>query len=284
MRPTRLNKGSLASIAVFAYATLVGSFAPANAEPCHARALEEVRRVSPDGYAIYQKLKNKSDFTRWITCDNLQLGLTTAVHEGVHILSDEVGGYPLIGGGIATRVTETRLLFPPRVLAQKFNSASSYVETYLTVGKATSAEEFGYLLDEMNAYSHDLHTAIKVRHLAPPSETAFHRDGPAALMAFVAAYVERARQENGDAWRTLQDPKIRKTVNTLWAQAEDVMGASCRTPDYAMETPEYLTPVCAANIRHGLGQLLGRPPLCPITCLGKKPRVAQRLGSTPTPR
>jgi hypothetical protein len=272
MRPTRLFSGILAGLSVIAYATLSGGLAPAKADTCVAKALEEVRRVSPDGYAVYQRLRNKEDFTRWIKCDNLQLALTTAVHEGVHLLSDQVNGYPLINGQVLPRVTQRRGFFPPRFLAQKFNAKSSFVETYLTPGHASSADEFEYLLDEFNAYTHDLHTAIRVRHLAPPSETAFHRDGPAALMAFVAEYLEKARQENGEAWRALQDPQVRRVVNTLWAQAEDVMGASCRTPDYALDTPEFLTPVCSANINHGLGQMLGRPPLCPVACLNKQPR------------
>ena len=44
-------------------------------------------------------MRKKADFVRWITCDDIQLSLTTAVHESVHLLTHEKDGYPLIEGG-----------------------------------------------------------------------------------------------------------------------------------------------------------------------------------------
>jgi hypothetical protein len=237
------------------------------AEPCHAAALEQLRRAAPEGYAIYEKLQDKKHFTIWIKCDDIQLGLTTAIHEGTHILTDEVNGYPLISGGVAPRVLQSKRFFPPKMVARQFNQDSSFVGTYMKPGAATSAEEFGFLLDELNAYSHDLNAAVRLARLADPNRDVFHRDGLAALMAFVAAYVEHARADEGTTWTALKKPDVRRSISILWAQAENVMGSSCRMPRYALEAREYLAPVCAANIRHGLGELLGRPPLCPVSCL-----------------
>jgi hypothetical protein len=136
-------------------------------------------------------------------------------------------------------------------------------------GAATSAEEFGYLLNELNAYTHDLHAAVQLRSLSPPDRSVHHRDGLAALMAFVAAYTEQARTRHPETWRELQRPELRHTVTTLWAQAEVVMGNSCRTPNYGYEAPIFLEHFCKATIHHALGTLLGRPPLCPVSCKEK---------------
>jgi hypothetical protein len=253
-----------------------GAAAAPRAQPCLAEALAALQRAAPDGFRVYAQLERKTDFTQWIDCANVQLGLTTAVHEGTHILTDQLGAYPLIGGGTAPRVGASRSLVRPGVVAGRFPPDSSFVTTYLKPGAATSAEEFGYLLDELNAYSHDLDAAVRLRRLASPDYDVFHRDGLSALMAFVAAYVERARMEDAITWQSLRDAAVKPSVVALWAQAERVMGASCRVPRYGDEAPGYLAPVCAANIRHGLGVLLGRPPLCPVSCL----RTASAAGTT----
>jgi hypothetical protein len=255
------------------------------AQACVADAMEHLKRHAPEGYVIHDKLQRKADFTRWITCDDVHNGLATAVHEGVHILTEEINAYPLINGQTAQRVAPSARLFPPRNLAGLFRARSSFVQTYLKPGAATSAEEFGFLLDEMNAYTHDLNASIKLTKLMDPNRDVYHRDGLAALMAFTAAYVDRAKDERTETWTALQAPAVRKTVNILWSQAERVMGASCRTPRYALETPDYLAPICSANISHGLGELLGRPPLCPVSCLKSladaKARAASGAQTTP---
>lgn len=235
---------------------------------CVERALGYLRQALPEGYSIYDRLKNKSVFTFFLKCgDDVQLGMTSAVHEGAHGLTSELNAYPLINGGVVPLVGDMKSLFRPGLVAPRFNKSSAFVSTYLMPGAATSADEFGFLLNELNAYTHDLNAAVKLKRYSSENYDVYHRDGLAALMAFTAAYVERARQEDAAAWSALQAPGVRRSVATLWAQAEHVMGASCRVPRYAHEAAEFLTPVCGATIRHGLGQLLGRPPLCPVTCL-----------------
>lgn len=263
---TRQAIGSAVAL-VFGLAALGVDARAAAPSKCTAKNLETLRRTVPEGFAIYEGLKDKSIFTHWFKCENTQLDLTTGIHEGTHILTSEIQAYPLINGQSVALVGEIKKLFRPGVLAPRFKRDSAYVENYLMPGQASSADEFGYLLNELNAYSHDLNAAVKLRQFAQKDYDVMHRDGLAALMAFTAAYVERARTEDKDAWAILQSPAVRGTIATLWGQAEQVMGASCRVPRYAMETSDFLKPVCAANIRHGLGHLLGRPPLCPVSCL-----------------
>ena len=111
------------------------------------------------------------------------LGLATAVHESVHLLTSEKEAYPLIGGGLAERPSESLRFFAPREIARRFDGRNAYVQTYLKRGAASSAEDFRFLLDELNAYSHDLATSVRlVSLLRPEHGQVGHRDGLAALV------------------------------------------------------------------------------------------------------
>ncbi len=238
----------------------------ARAASCHDRAIEDLQRLYPAGFQIYAAIRRKADFLHWVTCEDVQLGLVTAVHESVHQLTSEIDAYPLISGARLPRVEASDDFFPPHVLAPHFNDRSMFVSIYLRKGEATSAIEFGYLLDELNAYTHDLTAAVSLQRLAPRDRHAYHRDGLAALMAFVAKYVEEARLNHPLTWRRLQQQRVRGTVAGLWAQAESAMGGSCQVPDIGEEAPDFLGTVCRATFAGGIGQLLGRPPLCPVRC------------------
>jgi hypothetical protein len=54
---------------------------------CRDEALAQLKRHSDTGYRIYERLDDKRMFTTWILCDERQRGLTTAVHEAVHMLT-----------------------------------------------------------------------------------------------------------------------------------------------------------------------------------------------------
>ena len=96
-------------------------------------------------------MHDKTQFLAFLTCDDVQLGLSTAVHESVHILTEQLDAYPLIGGGSVPRQHAVSRFFPPREIASKFKSDDSYVQTYLRPGAASSADDLLYLLDELNA-------------------------------------------------------------------------------------------------------------------------------------
>jgi hypothetical protein len=253
--------------------TLWTASAAAAGTNCHDKAIRDLKRLAPDGYAIYVAIEPKSSFLDWVTCDDVQLGLTTAVHETVHLLTAEHDSYVLISGDQITRIEETPKLFEPQSIAGQFDNNSTFVETYLKPGAASSATYLRYLLDELNAYSHDLNAAVKLLSISPPDRMAYHRDGLAALMAFVAAYMETARAHHPNSWAVLQKPAAKTTIIKLWAQAEAVMSQSCKSPDIGFEAPQFLAKVCAQTAKHGIGQLLGRAPVCPKACLSE-PRIA----------
>jgi hypothetical protein len=248
------------------FAMGVGVASPAWSTGCRPAAIEKLRTLAPDGYAIYQQIKDKQFFLGWITCDDLQLGLSTAVHESVHHITADTDAFPLVNGGAIKRPHQVSKFFRPALIAGKFRP-SDFVSTYLRPGQSSSATDFLYLLDELNAYSHDLNAAIDLNGLRPADETVDHRDGLAAAMAFVAVYVETARESQPATWSGLQQPEVEKTISTLWGKAETVMTASCHIPDFGHEDKTFIRRFCDAKSRSALETIIGHAPVCPTECL-----------------
>ena len=247
---------------------------PAAAGDCKAKAVDVLKAESPNGYAIFQQITDKAFFRTWLDCSDAQYGLPTAVHESVHLITGDNDAYPLIGGGAVKRPPEGNALFAPSKIARQFRP-SLFVATYLRPGRATSAADFRYLLDELNAYTHDLDTAIALDDRRTPDLQLSHRDGLAALMIFVALYIEAA-ESDPVAWNGLKRPDTATAVSTLWGQAERTMVASCSIPDIGSEDKGFLSKLCGAKPQAALEHLLGRPPVCPKACLDAGPKTASR--------
>lgn len=241
--------------------------AAASRTDCHAQAVRDLERLSPQGHAVYRAVSDKRHFFRFLTCDDVVLGLATAVHKSVHMMTADTDAYPLIEGGSIQRPREGLRFFAPREIAQKFDRSDIYVQTYLRRGGASSADDFRFLLDELNAYSHDLHSAVKLVPLRRKDREVSHRDGLAALMSFVMAYADTARQSVPGTWEGLQRPEMKKLVGTLWTQAEGAMASSCGVPTLGREDRKYIGYMCERRNADALAQLLGRAPLCPTACL-----------------
>jgi hypothetical protein len=236
---------------------------------CQPQALRDLERLSPQGYAVYQAISDKRHFLRFLTCDDVVLGLSTALHESVHLLTSEKDAYPLVDGGVAKRPSESLRFFPPREIASRFDGRDAYVQTYLRRGAASSADDFRFLLDELNAYTHDLNSSVRLVSLRRPEHGEVgHRDGLAALMSFVMSYADTARQSVPGTWENLQRPETKETVRTLWTQAEKALAASCGIPAFGRDDRKPIGFLCDQKNGAALADLLGRAPACPATCLG----------------
>ncbi len=268
------------SFAALACMPLAAGSDPAAAGDCRPDAIERLRASAPEGFAIYQSIKDKTFFLGWISCDEKQLGLPTAVHELVHYITAELDAFPLAHGGQLKRPHEVSAFFAPQLIAGKFK-ANDFVTTYLRPGSASSASDFLYLLDELNAYTHDLNTAVNLsrsRGIEPGADVD-HRDGLAALMAFTALYAERAEQSEPATWRGLREPRVAKTVSELWGRAEQVMASSCGIPDFGAQDKSLIRQFCQRGPQASLQKILGRAPVCPTACLNATPVAA--LNSKP---
>lgn len=247
-----------------------GNDGAANSRNAHCReeALEQLKRYSDTGYRIYERLDDKRMFTTWILCDERQRGLTTAVHEAVHMLTEQLDAYPLVDGGQVARIAVTEKFLKPGRIAGQFKQSDDFVRTYLLPGGASSADDFTYLLDEFNSYIHDLNTAIQTQSMAPRDAYLGHRDGMSAMMSFLMAYVALAEKDDARTWAGLHRPDVKHLVSTLWSDAERTIEKSCKVPRYAVDDQAFLRHVCAPANGRALGHLLGRAPRCPKACLG----------------
>ncbi len=257
--------GILLAVAAAMLAAPAASAAPAS--DCKPQALRDLNRLAPEGYAIYRATDDKAFFTRWITCDDVQLGLATAVHETVHMITEDKDAYPLIGGGSIKRVHAVSSFYPPREIAGRFDRNSTYVETYLRPGAASSADEFSYLLDELNAYTHDLNSVIALQPLRNPVFQVDHRDGLASLMSFVMAYVDTAQRSKPKTWEGLQRPEVKKLIQTIWGQAETVLAKSCGIPGIGNEDRKLIAFMSDKKNNAAMNTILGRPTASAAACL-----------------
>ena len=82
-------------------------------------------------------------------------------------------------------------------------------------------------------------------------------------MTFVMRYVDTARESVPGTWASLQRPEVRKTVQTLWAQAETALAASCDVPAFGQDDRKHIAFLADAANGAGLAELLGRAPLRP---------------------
>jgi hypothetical protein len=252
---------------------LAAGFGSAEAGDCRPGAIERLRAAAPEGFAIYQAIKDKKFFLGWISCDEAELGLPTAVHESVHYITAETDAFPLVHGGQLKRPHEVSAFFAPSLIAGKFK-ADDFVATYLRPGRASLSTDFFYLLDELNAYTHDLNTAVNLSRSRDPVEQGDevdHRDGLAALMAFVALYVERAEDSEPATWNGLLEPRVAKTVSELWGRAEKVMASSCGIPNFGTEDKSFIRQFCQTRPQAALQKILRRAPVCPTACLKDTP-------------
>jgi hypothetical protein len=263
--------------AALACMPLAAGLDPAQAGDCRPGAIERLRASAPEGFAIYQAIKDKKFFLGWISCDEKQLGLPTAVHESVHYIAAELDAFPLLHGGQLKRPHEVSAFYAPQLIAAKFKP-NDFVTTYLRPGSASSSTDFLYLLDELNAYTHDLNAAVNLSRSRGPIEAGDgevdHRDGLAALMAFVALYVERAEQSEPATWRGLLEPRAARTVSELWGSAEKVMASSCGIPNFGTEDKSLIRQFCQSRPQAALQKILGRAPVCPTACLKSVPVAA----------
>jgi hypothetical protein len=269
---SQLSRLLFVALAFVTFST--GSSFAGQAADCRQSSMVQLKNLAPEGFAVYTAISDKKFFLHWITCDDVPLGLSTAVHESVHHLTEDHDAFPLINHEYVRRPHEVSKFFAPSAIAKKFDRGDGYVTTYLKVGGASAATDFLYLLDELNAYTHDLNAAVALSGLRPANEHVDHRDGLAALMAFVAIYVQAAEEGQPATWSGLQKPEVAKTVSTLWGQAETVMASSCRVPEFGTNDQRFIRQFCGEKAQASLQKILGRAPVCPVDCLQSSPKSA----------
>ena len=211
---------------------------------------------------------DKKQFLNWVTCDDVQTELSTGVHESVHLLTAEKDAYPLIAGGLVRRPHEVSRFFPPKQIAKSLDARDAYVQSYLGPNGASSKDDFMYLLDELNAYSHDLDAAVAL----VPLLTSRSRGRPSRWARgahdFCSCVTWIRRRKRGPAtWQGLAHSEPKKAIQTLWSQAETTLTSSCGLPAFGLHDRDYIANLCEKKNAGALTELLERAPVCPADCL-----------------
>lgn len=227
-------------------------------------AIGRLAQKSPTGYALYQKTARYSS-ARDIFQTVLKNGyggkcdLTTAVHEGAHVLGgpENLNRYPLITGGTMPRIGDEAVFFKPKELHSKFKTfpESNYLDDSSN-SAPSSVNEFGYLLDEFNSYTWDAQVSLDLGE-------GLEAHGMLQFMHFVAAYIERAAQMHPTTFNRLSTAPTRATVATLWAQSHDVLANACLRPGFSSP---FLKGVCSAGQNVSLAKVVGEKAHCPTSC------------------
>ncbi|MGE4133443.1 MAG: hypothetical protein AB7F86_17510 [Bdellovibrionales bacterium] len=222
----------------------------------------------------------RNTFSSYINCASLRKVLDTAFHEAVHGYTTNKRAYPLVAGGSRPTLEDDKSVlrfFQPSTLKSEFGNSHniSYLQveykrdedTGKMVPVQSSANNFGALLDEFNAYTNQLAFETSYRSGVTSSQT-----GLTSLMSFVAAYLRKAKETSPSVWRDLQSPEKRKTLQLLWNQAESVLARACSAGLRFDEDPGqfYQKYLCDAQKMSGVGSLLNKASICPTAaCLGR---------------
>jgi hypothetical protein len=227
------------------------------------RALNELKTRAPDEWKNIVA-SNPGFFAQWTTGADIEPGMpadiqtdiATGVHESVHRVTGDTSAFPLIGGGsIPVREAGWHMVAPRILVGPSFPADDIYAMTYLSTGDghASASDYFNSLLDELNAYTHDLHVALEVEALHGKNAIS-ERDGLAAMLAFVGIYLSR------HPLSPTESAAIVPVIKTLWAQAETVWAASAaKAADLGQIPQTYLDKLRAPAVASAMARVLGRP-------------------------
>lgn len=241
---------------------------------CRASAINTLRELSPEGYQIYLSDPEAFKSAKYYQCVDPVLDLANAVHETVHTSTH--GRYPLIGGGSIEEIPTVDSLYPPHELYESVDpklTHRDYLETYNPNRKTpyhSSGASLRTLMDELNAYSHDLYSSIKLHGVKNPELNSHNRDGAVALLYFVHLYAERAREVHPESWATLQNPQVKRTMKAIWNQAESAVAASCDTPDFGGQDIIYMKNLCEIPADSAIRRIVGHRPACFQACIEQR--------------
>ena len=247
--------------------------------PCNRWAVGLLKQHSPTGFDAYRSTQDKSIFNSFSAeCADktqfLDADVISAVHETNHAIRSEKNVYNLVTSELLPVPPAPNYFAPAAIVPALSRDArirnDVFFKTYLSnkgPDANSSRADFTYLLDEMNAYTNEMQTQIEFARVHPFT----NRDaGVPAMMTFVAAYANHARDHAPGVWRDLTASPASPTrlaVGKLWAQAERVLRQACAiAPKSPNEQAAYVGALCNAANTSAISIVLGRQAQCPKEC------------------
>jgi hypothetical protein len=226
--------------------------------PCLPNVLDVLSQKDPNGTGVYTTLANPDKFSFWLDCSDANFAAPSAVHESTHLINFKHSTFArasyYLPGGTFMSVPRHRGEFFPRNeinLSLATSELGIYFRTYLT-GEG-SKQELPVLLDELNAYTHDLMTGTALQSLIPSNQHVSERDGLAVFMYYLELYLKRARLAHPKAWQIIStDAEYRALLKALWANAETALRAACPFEALGIDDAPYLKKVYSEEL---LGEL-----------------------------
>lgn len=229
-------------------------------KPCAQKVMDMLQKRDKTGYEIATKVKNAGEFAQWLDCNEPPLyGVTTAVHETSHELDNELSGFSeaenefgvyrfryFLGGGKILTVTDKKLFYRAEIGDELDDEDKSYMyyETYLTGDSGN--QDILLLLEELNAYTHGLNSAVQFEDMLPANMTVTERDGPAVFMYYLEMYLRKARKDYPEQWKKIYtDADYLNLMQAMWARAEKTLMAALKFPRLGMKDKAALKKVYA---------------------------------------
>ena len=218
---------------------------------CAGAAINTLKQVDAQGFTVLANLPKPSEASRFLNCNRSDYDLGTLVHESSHMVTQShfTGrefSMLLPDGKLHTvpydehffKLTELQVDLPQRDI-------DHYAETYIFGGG--QQQSFPWMLDELNAYTHELITMTHLSQAGIKSVTSSYRDGPTRFMHYVELYLRRARVAHPEQWEKIaSEPKYLDLIQNLWHHAESAISESCPHDELGIASegifPEVYTP------------------------------------------
>jgi hypothetical protein len=230
-------------------ALLVPSVIRAAPATCLPEVLETLRQKDPNAIGVYTTVANPDRFSFWLDCSDALYAAPTAVHESTHTINFKLSTYErsafyLPGGAVMSVPRFHGKLFGRNEIIPDLATSELgiYYRTYLVgdIGK----QELPVLLDELNAYTHDLITGTALQALIPSYQHRSERDGLVVFMYYLELYLKRARVAHPQAWQLIAgNTEYRALLQKLWANAETALRAACPIEALGIDDAPYVKKV-----------------------------------------
>lgn len=208
-------------------------------QSCLNDALALLQKRDANGYRIYQLSKDPDAFSFWLSCSDgkpLHSKLPAAVHETLHKVDGELeqngargrAHFYLLGGRVISVARHTQLFERAQVAALLTDEEkrTHYFRPYLT--GVSGKQKLDSLLEEFNAYTHDLSTSVTLVDLKAATLRSSNRDGVLTFMYYLELYLKQARTNFAGAWQVLvSDRDYVEAIRALWANAEVALARAC---------------------------------------------------------
>lgn len=235
---------------------------------------------------------DNNQFYAFIDCNDVTNSFPTAVHEGAHMMRAkdmEINGsksnysdpdqipqslFTLDGTkkSIPSSLSQT---FAPKQIIKDRNwpQEHAWVDTYLR-GEASSKDSLSYLLDELNSYTLDADSILRIKSKDTAGKLQYGsaQDGLLSMMDFLSVYVNKAKANDPKTWKIITSESNKNFIKQLWLNAEATLAKTCLEPKLYTSGENgglsgyHLNEIYILNKPKAIEDILGQKLILPQSC------------------